>query len=778
MFGRRLIVSFMLGMISVVFGQTENYYQWKYSRLIRINTTASGANIPGNLTGFPLSVRLNPGGVTVLNNGNITAENIDVLLFAKSGGEDLRFCRLLANGTLGPPLPYEIEQWSPNGTIQGNVWVLVDTVYGNNATQGIVMLWGKSDAAARSSANQVFAGAQYAGVWHLGNLTGNAAGTYAVRPNAVMGGQFAVPSGGDRDGGFPWRRGLMGLSDTLRGGTDTATFDHLSLGSGYASFANGITMSLWINPAKPLSTGWNVLMGLGNGAPKDNITVGRNGSSRGLFGEVYDNTTGAGRTELSDTLVHNQWQWVTFTVRDGVQTLYYNGEAKTTRTTAVTIPNITRSKAYVGRSLWPDAGFAGGIDEIRIHKTARSADWIRLEYETQKPFSSVPTFVALPGIPDPTQFSVGDRGDSVYAIFGWDSVSNATGYEVQVSLSSDFASAVTTFSPGTISPEVGPLKYSTTYHWRVRGLGTETPGPWSRTVDFSTYAAPPQPTTVPAAPILVNPAQFAVQQPLNVQLSWQVVTGAKRYHAQVSTTPDFSSIFGQDSLLAVPPYRISGLAQARDYYWRVRGKNSLGTGPWSEVFTFRTGISRAPDAPVLASPAAFATGVESPAMLSWNASPSATSYRVEMSFSSEFTSILALDSNVTGLTKATIPLAGQTNYYWRVRAKNAIGSSDWSGVRRFTTGDVVALHPDPASGASSRLSQVRFAEANILQFTLAKTALVRLTVFDANGRGAAVLVNERLEAGSHRIALPALGAGTHWVKFRAGDRHQVLRLQP
>ena len=43
--------------------------------------------------------------------------------------------------------------------------------------------------------------------------------------------------------------------------------------------------------------------------------------------------------------------------------------------------------------------FAGDIDEVRVSKVTRSADWIKLEYENQKPTQTLVGSLAKPGTP-------------------------------------------------------------------------------------------------------------------------------------------------------------------------------------------------------------------------------------------------------------------------------------------------------------------------------------------------------------------------------------------
>ena len=53
-------------------------------------------------------------------------------------------------------------------------------------------------------------------------------------------------------------------------------------------------------------------------------------------------------------------------------------------------PLAIKSPARMWIGGWYDNyTFVGDIDEVRISKVARSADWVRLEYENQKPLQTL-----------------------------------------------------------------------------------------------------------------------------------------------------------------------------------------------------------------------------------------------------------------------------------------------------------------------------------------------------------------------------------------------------
>jgi len=95
----------------------------------------------------------------------------------------------------------------------------------------------------------------------------------------------------------------------------------------------------------------------------------------------------------------------------------------------------------------------------------------------------------------------------------------------------------------------------------------------------------------------------------------------------------------------------------------------------------------APLAPVLISPANAATGAVTSPTLTWGTVSGATSYRVQLSIGSAFTTTVVDDSNLTAGTKAITGLANSTTYYWRANAKNTGGTSSWSALFSFTTSD-------------------------------------------------------------------------------------------
>ncbi len=104
-------------------------------------------------------------------------------------------------------------------------------------------------------------------------------------------------------------------------------------------------------------------------------------------------------------------------------------------------------------------------------------------------------------------------------------------------------------------------------------------------------------------------------------------------------------------------------------------------------YSFYTLIS-----PNLSSPSNNATNQATNVTVSWSAVSSATSYKLQISKNSGFTTTVVDASNLTSTSYANTTLERSTTYYWRAKAVNAGGESNWSSVWQFTT---MASEPVP-----------------------------------------------------------------------------------
>jgi fibronectin type 3 domain-containing protein len=212
------------------------------------------------------------------------------------------------------------------------------------------------------------------------------------------------------------------------------------------------------------------------------------------------------------------------------------------------------------------------------------------------------------------------------------------------------------------------------------------------------------------APSLLTPGRNVSGVAIPTDFLWGSSLGASFYRLQVSTNSSFSPTVYDSSGLTTTSQRVTTLVGSTTYYWRVYAANASGTSAWSEAPNYRSfttvGVPP-PPAPTLVSPANGSTGVSTSPTLSWNVSTGATSYRLQVSLSQNFTSTVYDQSGLTSTSQQVTGLANNTPYYWRVNATNAGGTSAWSeapNYRSFTTGGVSAPPAptlvSPANGAT------------------------------------------------------------------------------
>jgi formylglycine-generating enzyme required for sulfatase activity len=96
--------------------------------------------------------------------------------------------------------------------------------------------------------------------------------------------------------------------------------------------------------------------------------------------------------------------------------------------------------------------------------------------------------------------------------------------------------------------------------------------------------------------------------------------------------------------------------------------------------------SSTPTSPTLISPADNSTNILLKPTLIWNQSEGATSYNLQVSLQSNFSSFVQSYSGITTTSQTLTIILLNTTYYWRVNAANGTTISDWSVPFLFTTG--------------------------------------------------------------------------------------------
>jgi subtilisin family serine protease len=299
-------------------------------------------------------------------------------------------------------------------------------------------------------------------------------------------------------------------------------------------------------------------------------------------------------------------------------------------------------------------------------------------------FTTVLNSLSAPVLALPTS---GATNQPVILTLTWNPVNTAVGYDLQFSDKPDFSRVILTLNGLTQTRQpISGLGFGATYYWRTRATAASGVSAWSVANSFTTTA------NSAAPPILSLPANGAANQSQNLTLSWSPVTNATGYNLQFSDNPAFTTVLLTLNNLSATSQPISGLAFGDTYYWRISTITPTGTSQWSAPHSFTTAaaVNNLPattlSAPTLLSPTDRVTGASRTPTVSWNTVQGATTYDLQVSNSSAFTTTV-IDQKSIAQTSFNISsvLAGRTLYFWRVRSVSNGIAGPWSTALRFTT---------------------------------------------------------------------------------------------
>ena len=376
---RLVLVLVFAGFLVQAYAQYED---WKHSGSMYLVTDSAGADLPASAVekNFPLLVRL-------------SKEYFDFSQ-AKPQGEDVRF------SSKGKRLAYQIERWDAKGG-EADIWVRIPTIKGEDQ-QAIKMHWGNEKITGESNGEQVFRITEgFAAVWHLGdnledatsnNLDGfNRPDKPTVNTTGIIGGaqEFGV------------NQILIIRPPGAKSGRRVTCMP-----SGNADR----TMSAWVNPTSFEGRNWAQASIGGWGEPER--------GQKPNMGLSYFTMTGRGQPRFhlygfdprcDSLLPRDEWRHVALAVSgdmvrfyvDGIleRTINNNGEEVSKLGTLRTPTSTPVDLGDHGNGRGP---FNGPLDEVRFESVARSANWLKLCFENQKPLQSL----VGPLVQDGDEFSV------------------------------------------------------------------------------------------------------------------------------------------------------------------------------------------------------------------------------------------------------------------------------------------------------------------------------------------------------------------------------------
>lgn len=259
----------------------------------------------------------------------------------------------------------------------------------------------------------------------------------------------------------------------------------------------------------------------------------------------------------------------------------------------------------------------------------------------------------------------------------WNTATDAELYEIQFADNADFTPLLMDSSLTQTSIAVGQLATNTLYYWRLRAY-SQSGGysDWGETLSFTTVPEAPEQVT------LLAPAHQSAKLAIPFQFTWNESIGATAYEFQLADDSAFT--FSADTLLSGNEFEAVALEPGTTSYWRVRAMNSGGGSPWSRIFTFTTGVGGFAG-PALISPKNGVNDIGEIVKLQWQALHGAEKYHLQISVQADFTTPLVDADTLTQAQFTLLQPEKGISHYWRVRALDGEGESEWSEVYNFGT---------------------------------------------------------------------------------------------
>jgi hypothetical protein len=256
-------------------------------------------------------------------------------------------------------------------------------------------------------------------------------------------------------------------------------------------------------------------------------------------------------------------------------------------------------------------------------------------------------------------------------------------YELEESTDAGFTSPTVVYN-GTatffdVTGKLTPPVTQFTYYYRVRARNTSGTSGWRTGGNPCQLVAPPAPTGLTCPATSADGAW---------QVSWNALPGGAglvTYTLEESNNGGMSwnGVYTGPNTSAAVTGKTSGT-----FTYRVSATNVIGQGPWSGTVACQM---VAPIAPMTIT--VPGTSISGYYVVGWTSSSGATSYTLEESPDSGFTSpTVVFTGNATSYF-----VTGRTNgtYWYRVSASNGVGSSGWTPSGN---GCVVTLQAPPAPG--------------------------------------------------------------------------------
>jgi len=265
------------------------------------------------------------------------------------------------------------------------------------------------------------------------------------------------------------------------------------------------------------------------------------------------------------------------------------------------------------------------------------------------------------------------------------------------------------------------------FFWRIRWKNAGIWSPWSDVHKFTVIF----PVSIAKAE-LTSPENGSTVSTSQIQFSFRrtncsgICTGGGYYRLQISDTLNFDKILIESSSFIISTEKLEN----KTYYWRVKIRDDLGWGPWSEVWSFvfqnpLRGVSLK-----LENPKSGVRGTTRPefiwSILSRDFVQSGDKCHLQVSFNPDMSSPFLIDNpdlaanyewdvrfrggKYTMSYTPSFDLPSGYNYYWRVRQTRNGLWSPWTDTESFwiVSSSTIPVTLEPANNTFLRTTRPRF----------------------------------------------------------------------
>jgi fibronectin type 3 domain-containing protein len=251
--------------------------------------------------------------------------------------------------------------------------------------------------------------------------------------------------------------------------------------------------------------------------------------------------------------------------------------------------------------------------------------------------------------------------------------------------------------PGVTSYQAtSGLSAGTTYYWEVRSYNAAGMSDYSNVASATTLALPAAPSNL----TVTVPSSGGANQ---INLSWTSNSGGSEQGFRIYKSTDGGVTYNfSDSVgTGVTSYSATSLSASTTYWFKVRSYNAAGLSDYSNAASGTT--LAGPAAPSNLTATVPATGGATEIDLSWTSNTGGSEQGFKIYKSTDgvtFNFSASVGSGVTSYA-ANFGLSSSTTYWFKVRAYDASGTSDYSNVASATT---LALPAAPSNLTATAVS--------------------------------------------------------------------------